>query len=63
MHYAFQEKEYMYIVMDYKEGGDLRYHMNKKDAKFTEDQISNNNILICRILYIMFDYRVRILTP
>lgn len=62
MHYAFQEKDYLYIVMDYKEGGDLRYHINKKDNKFTEDQVSNY-IHICRILYIMFTYRIGVLTP
>jgi serine/threonine protein kinase len=40
MHYAYQDKENLYIVMDYLNGGDLRYHICKQ-KKFTEDQASN----------------------
>lgn len=40
MHYAFQEKEHLYIVMDYKSGGDLRYHIYKKTRGFSEDEVS-----------------------
>ncbi len=39
MHYAFQDKEYLYIVMDYLPGGDLRYHIGRY-KKFTEQQLS-----------------------
>ena len=28
MHYAFQDKEYLYLVMDLLSGGDLRYHIS-----------------------------------
>ncbi|KAM3130496.1 hypothetical protein pb186bvf_017405 [Paramecium bursaria] len=35
---SFQSSEYLYIVMDLMEGGDLRYHM--KNKTFTEDQTS-----------------------
>ena len=39
MSYAFQDKDNLYLVMDYMNGGDLRYHMNLKrfaeaEAKF-----------------------------
>jgi hypothetical protein len=40
MHYAFEDKDNLYIVMDYKAGGDLRYHMKTKKV-FTEEEISN----------------------
>jgi serum/glucocorticoid-regulated kinase 2 len=40
MHYAFQDKENLFIVMDYLPGGDLRYHIGKH-KKFEEEQASN----------------------
>ena len=40
MHYAFQEREHLYIVMDYKSGGDLRYHIHKKTRNFKEEEVS-----------------------
>jgi len=39
MHYAFQDKEYIFIVMDYLPGGDLRYHIGKQ-KRFDEEQAS-----------------------
>jgi serine/threonine protein kinase len=27
MHYAFQDRDTLYLVLDLLEGGDLRYHM------------------------------------
>ncbi len=58
MHYAFQDKENLYLIMDYLTGGDLRYHLCIK-KNYTEDQgkffiaclilsleyIHNNNII------------------
>ena len=35
MHYAFQDKNNLYIVTDLIEGGDLRYHMRTRKT-FTE---------------------------
>lgn len=35
MHYAFQDRENLYLVMDLLLGGDLRYHIARK-RKFTE---------------------------
>lgn len=35
MVYAFQDRTTLYLLMDIKEGGDLRYHLAKKH-KFTE---------------------------
>ena len=37
MHYAFQDNDYLYIIMDLLTGGDLRYHICKH-KKFTEAQ-------------------------
>jgi serine/threonine protein kinase len=37
---AFQDREYLYLIMDYLDGGDLRYHLgnkryfNEKETKF-----------------------------
>lgn len=52
MHYAFQEKEHLYIVMDYKAGGDLRYHINKKTKDFTEEEV-RKILPNVRVLHIM----------
>lgn len=30
MHYAFQDRDTLYLVLDLMEGGDLRYHIGKK---------------------------------
>ena len=38
MHFAFQDFENLYLVMDLLKGGDLRYHISRK-KKFTEKQI------------------------
>lgn len=40
MHYAFQDRENLYILMDYLGGGDLRYHISRQ-KKFSENQASN----------------------
>ncbi|CAG8542742.1 2437_t:CDS:2 [Ambispora gerdemannii] len=37
LRFAFQDDEYMYMVMDLMIGGDLRFHLNRKT--FTEDAI------------------------
>lgn len=47
MHFAFQTKEHLYIVMDYLSGGDLRYNLCKQ-KQFTEVQAKF--ILSCLIL-------------
>lgn len=39
MYYAFQDRESLYLVMDYLSGGDLRYHICKH-RRFTEEQTS-----------------------
>jgi serum/glucocorticoid-regulated kinase 2 len=36
-HYAFQDSEYLYLVMDLLLGGDLRYHLARK-RKFSQEQ-------------------------
>lgn len=37
MHYAFQDRENLFVVLDLLEGGDLRYHLSRL-KKFTEEQ-------------------------
>ena len=44
MHYSFQDKDNLYIVMDLLTGGDLRYHLCKQ-KKFDEEQTTKNNFL------------------
>ena len=38
MHYAFQDKENLYLILDLKKSGDLRYQL-AKIKKFTEPQL------------------------
>jgi len=38
---AFQDRENLYLAMDFLNGGDLRYHLNRKII-FDEKQISTN---------------------
>ena len=40
MHYAFQDTQNLYIVLDLLSGGDLRYHLSQ-NKKFSEEQTSN----------------------
>ena len=51
MHYAFQDRENLYIVLDYLSGGDLRYHICKQ-KRFKEEQASIFNLI--RIFYKLF---------
>ena len=37
IYYAFQTVENLYLCLDLLSGGDLRYHLNKRDT-FTEDE-------------------------
>jgi serine/threonine protein kinase len=39
MQYAFQDRECLYLVMDFLGGGDLRYHLIK-NGKFSEEKTS-----------------------
>ena len=39
MYYSFQDYEYLYLIMDLLNGGDLRYHISRH-KKFTEEQTS-----------------------
>jgi len=41
MHFAFQDRENLFLVIDIMSGGDLRYHM-AKHRKFTEQQTCKN---------------------
>ena len=43
MVYAFQDRDYLYLVMDLLPGGNLRYHLGLK-KRFTEEQTSKNKI-------------------
>ena len=37
MHSAFQDRENLYLAMDFLPGGDLRYHLGRQ-RRFSEDQ-------------------------
>ena len=39
MHYAFEDRENLFLVIDLMSGGDLRYHIGKQ-RRFTETQTS-----------------------
>ena len=45
---AFQDRENLYLIMDYLNGGDLRYHIGCKQ-KFTQNETKFflANIIIC----------------
>ena len=45
MHYAFQDRENLYLVIDIMPGGDLRYHF-AKHRKFTEEQTSKQLLIL-----------------
>ena len=45
MHFAFQNKENLYIVLDFMKGGDLRYQLIQ-NGSFTEEQTSKNAYII-----------------
>ena len=47
MHYAFQDKDNLYLVMDMLSGGDLRYHISRY-RKFSEEQ---TRFFISNIVY------------
>ena len=52
LYYAYQDKENLYLIMDYFSGGDLRYHLMNKH-KFNEESIKfiiSNIILILEYL-------------
>ena len=42
MIYAFQDQDYLYLVMDLLTGGNLRYHLTRH-KKFNEEQSSTND--------------------
>ena len=46
MYYAFQDKDNLYLVMDYLKGGDLRFHLTRH-IRFSEEQ---TRFFICNII-------------
>ena len=46
MYYAFQDKDNLYLVMDYLKGGDLRFHLTRHN-RFSEEQ---SRFFICNII-------------
>jgi protein kinase A len=51
MYYAFQDRENLFLCMDLLNGGDLRYHINKK-RRFSEEQTK----FFVGCLLLAFDY-------
>ena len=47
MHYAFQDNENLYLIMDLLTGGDLRFHISRH-KKFSEEQ---TRFFICGIIF------------
>ena len=47
MHYAFQDRDNLYLIMDLLNGGDLRYHISRY-RKFSEEQ---TRFFIANIIY------------
>ena len=45
MIYSSQDSDNLYLVLDYLDGGDLRYHICKM-RRFTEEQTSKSYIII-----------------
>eukprot|EP00344_Euplotes_crassus_P007690 CAMPEP_0197010312 /NCGR_PEP_ID=MMETSP1380-20130617/53742_1 /TAXON_ID=5936 /ORGANISM="Euplotes crassus, Strain CT5" /LENGTH=106 /DNA_ID=CAMNT_0042432157 /DNA_START=254 /DNA_END=574 /DNA_ORIENTATION=- len=47
MHFAFQDRENLFVILDHLDGGDMRYHISWK-KKFTEEQTKffMSNIII-----------------
>ena len=39
MHYSFEDRDNLYLVIDLMSGGDLRYHIGKH-RRFSEEQTS-----------------------
>ena len=46
MHFAFQDRDNLYLVMDYLSGGDLRFHLSRH-KKFSEEQ---TRFFICGLI-------------
>lgn len=44
MHYAFEDRENLYLVIDLMSGGDLRYHIGR-NRRFNEEQTSKCHLL------------------
>jgi serine/threonine protein kinase len=53
LYFSFQDKDYLYLVLDYFSGGDLRFYLNK-NVQFNENEIKffvSNIILSLRYLH------------
>ena len=53
MHFAFQDRENLYLVMDLLTGGDLRFHVGK-NRRFKENQTRNIILNIKKKYLIIF---------
>lgn len=58
MSFAFQDRENLYLVMDYINGGDLRYHIGKR-RRFTE--LETKFFVACIILALQYLHANRVL--
>lgn len=50
MHYAFEDNQNLFLVIDLMSGGDLRFHIGKH-RKFNEEQTSKTITPICRLKF------------
>ena len=53
MHFAFQDYDNLYLIMDLLNGGDLRYHVSRY-KKFTEQQTSIVYIIKNSLLLVLY---------
>ena len=45
MIYTFQDREYLYLLMELLNGGNVRYHLSKK-KRFQEEQTSKKKYIL-----------------
>lgn len=57
MHYAFNDRDNLYLVMDLLSGGDLRYHIGRM-GKYTEEQ--TKFLVACIIVAIEYIHKMKI---
>jgi len=56
-HHSYEDKEHIYIVLDYLEGGDLFYYL-ADNPKMTKKQIKNHIIQIVHTLQALHDRNI-----
>lgn len=59
VHYAFQDRSYLFLVLDLSRGGDLRYNLSLFGGKFNEEMAK---FYICQIILALeYCHKLRII--